>query len=186
MTSGDQKDIEVGVIECLNPWRQLEGKHVRSAKIWEKIDSDTQRMIDDLVTECRTDLKAAGFPAFGSRFPYGMHHEFYRVRVRLGKRKLHHAEIAAVLNMWMASRSDKVDYARQAVCGAIKAMLVKRPELVGRIPASARHAMLAVGEGYDFLDWAKKLVKENPGGFLPEDTEESRDEMIDGLIEAVS
>lgn len=159
---------------------------MRRAELWEKIDADTQRRIDDIVLESRTELKAAGFPAFGSRFPYGMHHEFYRVRVRTGGRKMLHAETASVLNQWMATRGDHADYARQAVCGAVKAMLAKHPELAGRIPAPIRDAMAAVRDGYDFLAWAKCFAAEHSEGFLPDDPAESRDEMVDGLIEAVS
>lgn len=159
---------------------------MRRAELWEKIDADTQRRIDDLVLESRTELKAAGFPAFGSRFPFGMHHEFYRVRVRISGRKMLHAETAAVLNRWMGTRSDQVDYARQAVCGAVKAMLAKKPELAGRIPQSVREAMAAVRDGYDFVAWAKSFAADHPQGFLPEELPESRDDMVDGLIEAVS
>jgi hypothetical protein len=142
--------------------------------------------MDDFVLESRTELKTAGFPAFGSRFPFGMHHEFYRVRVRIGGRKMLHAEAASVLNRWMVTRTDHADYARQAVCGAVKAMLAKNPELAGRIPPSVRAAMALVGDGYDFLTWAKSFAAQHPEGFLPEEPEESRDEMVDSLIEAVS
>lgn len=159
---------------------------MRRAELWEKIDADTQRRIDDIVLESRTELKSAGFPAFGSRFPYGMHHEFYRVRIRIGGRKMLHAEAASVLNQWMATRGDYADYARQAVCGAVKAMLAKNPELAGRIPAPIRDAMASVRDGYDFLAWAKSFAADHSEGFLPEETAEGRDEMVDGLIEAVS
>ncbi len=159
---------------------------MRRAELWEKIDADTQRRIDDLVLEFRTELKAAGFPAFGSRFPFGMHHEFYRVRVRIGGRKMLHAETASALNRWMATRSDHADYARQAVCGAVKAMLAKRPELAGRIPPHIRTAMAAVRDGYDFLTWAKSFAADHPEGFLNEEPQMNRDEMVDGLIEAVT
>jgi hypothetical protein len=43
-----------------------------------------------------------------------------------------------------------------------------------------------VGDGYDFLTWAKSFAAQHPEGFLPEEPEESRDEMVDSLIEAVS
>lgn len=156
------------------------------AELWEKIDAETQRRIDDLLIEVRAELKAAGFPATGSRFPYAVHHEFYRVRIRILGRKAQHAEIATMLNRWMATRSDKVDYVRQAVCGSVKSMLAARPELAGRIPSSVRAAMGAVGDGYEFLSWSKSYVADRPLGVLPEEPVVDRDQMIDELIDAVS
>jgi hypothetical protein len=115
-----------------------------------------------------------------------MHHEFYRVRVRIGGRKMLHAEAASVLNLWMATRADRVDYGRQAICGAVKAMLARKPELAGRIPAQIRAAMSAVADGYDFLSWARQFAADHPKGFLPVEPEENRDEVVDSLIDAVS
>ncbi|NTF17592.1 hypothetical protein G6L37_04215 [Agrobacterium rubi] len=154
--------------------------------MWEKIDAEAQRAIDDLILESRTELKAAGFPARGSRFPFGMHHEFYRVRIRIGRRKSLQSEIANMLNLWMAGRDNRLDYGRQAVCGAVKSMLATHPELAGRIPGSVRALMSAVGNGYEFLNWAKAAVSASPDQFVHEQEVVDRDQMIDELIEAVS
>ena len=156
------------------------------AESWEKIDAVTQRIIDDMIIACRADLKAAGFPAMGSRFPFGMHHEFYRVRIRVGRRRAQHAEVATVLNLWMATRADRTDYGRQALCGAVKSMLASRPELAGRIPPDVRAAMAAVGDGYDFLAFAKSAARASPQGLVAQEPESDRDEMVDELIDAVS
>ena len=159
---------------------------VLRAELWDKIDADTQRMIDDLIIETKSDLRSAGFPAKGSRFPFGMHHEFYRIRVRFDGRKALQCEVATMLNAWSATRPDRIDYARQAVCGAVKSMLAARPELAGRIPPSVRSAMTAVGDGYEFLSWVKTAVATSPDCFAFKEEVIDRDRMIDELIEAVS
>ena len=159
---------------------------VLRAELWDKIDADTQRVIDDLIIETKSDLRSVGFPAKGSRFPFGMHHEFYRIRVRFDGRKALQSEVANMLNAWSATRSDRIDYARQAVCGAVKSMLAVQPELAGRIPPSVRSVMTTVGDGYEFLSWAKAAVSASPDTFAFKEEVINRDKMIDELIEAVS
>lgn len=155
------------------------------AQLWEKIDIDIQRAIDDLIVEIKADLRQAGFPAKGSAFPFGLHHDFYRVRIRLGGKKTKHGEVSSILNAWAHTRADKVDYARQAICGSVKSMLAKRPELAGKIPGSARSVMAAVSDGYDFLRWAKEAVSVSPEAFLHMEEVVDRDKLIDDLIDAV-
>lgn len=159
---------------------------VPGAEMWEKIDGDTQRIIDDMIVTAKADLRAAGFPAKGSRFPFGLHHEFYRVRIRLAGRRALQGEIAVMLNAWSAARADRIDYARQALCGSVKSMLASRPELAGRIPSSIRSAMASVGDGYEFLSWAKAAAITSPDDFVHKEEIIDRDKLVDDLIDAVT
>lgn len=130
------------------------------AEIWSLLgEEETRRAIDGVVDECGRLLRSAGFPARGPRFPFSMHHGFYRSRLRKAGRKRTHAEVAELLACWAAQRPDPVDYARQAVCGAVKAMLSASPELAGSIPPSVRAAMDAVGGGYEFRRFGASPVQ---------------------------
>lgn len=121
------------------------------AEIWTRLgDEDVRREMNSILADCGEALRGAGFPARAPRFPYSMHHGFFRSRLRTGGRKRTHAEVADLLALWADGRKDPCDYARQAVCGAVKAMLSADAELAGRIPAVVRAAMAAVGDGYDF------------------------------------
>ena len=155
------------------------------AEVWARVGADAQRVLDDAVIAARSDLLAAGFPAKGHRFPFALHHTFYRSRIRIGGRKTTHSEIAVLLNAWAAVREDRTDYARQAVCGAVKHMLTGSPALVGRIPSSVRESMGSVGDGYEFRKWAAvngaSLIAAIPPDVVPD-----KDERVDMLIDAVS
>lgn len=122
--------------------------------MWIKMDPDSQKAVDAIICEARADLLAAGFPARGSRFPYAMHHGHYRAKVRINRAKMTHAQIAYLLNRWTAERGDPSDYARQALCGAVGAMLAKSPAHSSRLPNSVSAAMSKVEQGADFLRWA--------------------------------
>lgn len=106
--------------------------------------------MDSVLAEAGEALRDAGFPAWPPRFPFAMHHGFYRSRIRAKGRKTTHAQVSQLLAEWAVGRESPADYARQAVCGAVKAMLSRNPELAGRIPPAVRTAMAAVGGGYDF------------------------------------
>jgi hypothetical protein len=124
---------------------------VLKAEIWTRLgDEDVRREMNSILADCGEALRGAGFPARAPRFPYSMHHGFYRSRLRTGGRKRTHADVAELLALWADGRKDPCDYARQAVCGAVKAMLSGDAGLAGRIPAVVRAAMAAVGDGYDF------------------------------------
>lgn len=121
------------------------------AEIWSRLgDDDVRREMSSILEDCGEALRGSGFPARAPRFPYSMHHGFFRSRLRVGGRKRTHAEVAELLALWADGRKDPCDYARQAVCGAVKAMLSVDAELAGRIPTIVREAMDAVGGGYEF------------------------------------
>ena len=102
-------------------------------------------------------LREAGFPVVGDRFPFAMHHNFYRTRIRIAGRKCRHKDVARLLGDWMQTRSNQDDYFWQLVSGAVRDLLSKEPALVGRLPQSVRQGMMTVEDGHLFLRYAKSL-----------------------------
>jgi hypothetical protein len=98
-------------------------------------------------------LRAAGFPFPLPSFPYGMHHNFYRAKIRVRGKRIRHFGVACLLLEWMKTRSEPADYAWQCVTGAIKGIIAKEPSLVTKIPDDIRRGMATVEDGYAFLRW---------------------------------
>lgn len=100
-------------------------------------------------------LRLAGFPATGICFPYSLHHNFYRAKIRIDGKKAKHFHIAHLLMLWMRERTAPEDYAWQCVTGAVKEMISRNPSLVAKIPDDIRTGMASVEDGYAFLKWVK-------------------------------
>ncbi len=107
--------------------------------------------------QIKRSLREAGFPVLGDRFPFAMHHNFYRTRIRIAGRKCRHKDVARLLGDWMKTRSKADDYFWQLVSGAVRDLLAKEPALVGRLPQSVRQGMMSVEDGHLFLRYAKSL-----------------------------
>lgn len=151
--------------------------------MWVKIDLDAQKSIDALIENARTELLAAGFPARGSRFPFAMHHGFYRSRIRLGRIKTTHAQVAYLLNRWTAERGNADDYARQAICGSARSMMAKSKALEARLPLAIKVMMASMEEGMTFQNWGVANCEALIGDIV-EDPSPIRAEMIDELLGA--
>lgn len=105
--------------------------------------------------QIKKTLREAGFPVLGDRFPYAMHHNFYRTKIRIAGRKCRHKDLSRLLDDWMETRSDEEDYFWQVVSGAVRDLLSNEPALVGRLPQSVRQGMTTVEDGHLFLRYAK-------------------------------
>lgn len=102
-------------------------------------------------------LRDAGFPVNGDRFPYAMHHNFYRIKIRIVGRKCRHKDLGRLLDMWMSTRDNEDDLLWQVVSGAVRDMISREAGLVGRLPQEIRKGMASVDDGYQFLKFAKSL-----------------------------
>lgn len=152
------------------------------AEKWVRFDGEQQKSVDALIENARHELLAAGFPARGIGFPFAMHHGHYRTRIRIGRTKTTHAQVAYLLNRWTEARGRTDDYARQALCGAVGSMVAKSASLGGRIPASVMGMMEQVGGGMDFINWSTENCEALVGDII-DDPAPSRDEMIDALLD---
>lgn len=107
--------------------------------------------IEGVIKSARDALHGAGIPARTPKFPYSLHHELYRVRLRKAGSRLRHAEVAWMLEEWAASREDfALSYAWQAVAGAVARLAPSE-----KLPDSIKDGIASVsGEG-NFEEWAK-------------------------------
>lgn len=117
--------------------------------------------------EIKKALREAGFPMRGDRFPYAMHHNFYRTKIRIAGRKCRHKDLSRLLDDWMETRNDEDDYFWQVVSGAVRDLLSNGPALVGRLPQAVRQGMMTVEDGHLFLRYAKsqnfRIVSDGEG-----------------------
>lgn len=102
-------------------------------------------------------LREAGFPRLNSRFPFAMHHNFYRVKIRICGKKARHKDIRRLLDLWMLNRNCEDDLFWQIICGAVKDLIKTDPGLVVRLPLEVRKGMTSVEDGYAFMRFAKSL-----------------------------
>ncbi len=107
--------------------------------------------------EIKTALREAGFSRVGGRFPFSMHHNFYRTKIRICGKKSRHKDIRRLLAMWMETRRNPDDLLWQMVSGAIKDLIKKDPGLVVKLPIEIRRGMATVEDGYSFLRFTKDL-----------------------------
>jgi hypothetical protein len=121
----------------------------------ETLEGDAARAA--FMKDVKKALRVAGFPFPLPSFPYGMHHNFYRAKIRVDGKKIRHFGVACLLLEWMKTRSEPADYAWQCVTGAIKEMIAKDPTLVTKIPQDIRKGMASVEDGYAFLRWVTSI-----------------------------
>lgn len=123
----------------------------------QEIESDLFSVQREKIKEIKKVLREAGFPRMSARFPCAMHHNFYRLKIRICGKKTRHKDIRRILSMWMRTRKNEDDLLWQFISGAIKDMIKKEPGLVVRLPLEIRRGMNTVDDGYDFLRYAKAL-----------------------------
>jgi len=121
---------------------------------WRAVTPDEQEVIDDIVRKAAGALRSAGFDAHPPRFPFAMHHDRLRIRLRTNDSKPRHSEVAKLLNRWAAERDFAEAYAWQAVMGAIQELEAKS----GRQVPEALKAEAMEGCGGSFEPWAKARI----------------------------
>ena len=153
-----------------------------AAEVWVKAGEGLQGLLDTIVEDAEAVLKDSGFPTRSARFPYGMHHDYYRVRLRIGARRLSHAEVAILLNVWSSLRAERTDYARQALCGAVKSMAAADPALLQAVPQSVRKEMSAVEDGAAFEWWARNELVGLHGTLVPPSPKLDKEALLAELL----
>lgn len=130
--------------------------------VWPNREGRGRAEVEDAIAAARSSLRVAGFPVRGRRFPFPMHHDAYRVRLprKPSGQRARHADVARLLNAWAVDRADPVDYAWQAVEGAVRSMIARSPALADRLPDDVREGIAKIGNGSEFLDWAAKASRD--------------------------
>lgn len=123
---------------------------------WPIVTATEQDRIDEIVEHCRKALADVGFPTRDPKFPFVMHHERMRIRLRNSRIKPRHADVAYLLARWARERSEGFAnaYAWQAVTGALLAMSRQTSPAVP-VPDCIRSGMATVGSGAEFEGWSK-------------------------------
>lgn len=118
-----------------------------------KVTAEEALRIETVVKAALASLRAAGIDARPPRFPFSLHHEHYRVRLRRKGYTPRHADVAFLLERWAASRGEGFaeSYAWQAVAGAVAHL---RPAVP--IPDDVAAGIASVSGGGCFEDWARQ------------------------------
>jgi hypothetical protein len=111
-----------------------------------------------LVREISSQLLDAGIRAYPPEFPYGVHHEYYRTRLRHGGRHSKLSDIARALESWAATRENDDDYVWQAVCGFLLSYFSERPEHRERLPSEIGGRIGILRWGEDFLEYSRSAI----------------------------
>jgi hypothetical protein len=114
---------------------------------------------ETLVREISTRLLDAGIKAYPPHFPYGIHHEYYRTRLKQGRRHARLAEISGALVCWADAREND-DYVWQAVCGFLLSYFAEKPEHRNRLPSDIEKRMMGLEWGNDFLAFARTAISQ--------------------------
>ena len=127
---------------------------IQQAPARRKVTGDEAATIEALVKSARESLLAAGIEARTPKFPFSLHHELYRGRLRRKDWRPRHADVALMLERWAAQRASFAEsYAWQAVAGAVAALKPTAP-----LPHDIAAGIASVsGEGC-FEDWVRETA----------------------------
>lgn len=125
----------------------------RTQLAWKPVSADEQALIEEIVRGARASLHAAGFASRDPRFPFVMHHQHYRGRLRVRGLRPRHADVAFLLGEWARTGDFPSSYAWQAVAGAVASMkLAEGKALPGDVVAGMEH----FARPGSFETWAKE------------------------------
>lgn len=122
-----------------------------------QIDKEQMEYLEDVILRTMASLPDLGIKTRHARFPFSLHHEYYKTRLRIHGRRLRHEEVAIMLNKWASEQEFPVKaYIWQAITGAI-ANLYKneKPDLHEFV----QQGMNSLAHGSTFEAWAKEFLK---------------------------
>lgn len=123
-----------------------------------KISAKELEQMEDIIHQVMMLLPDLGFRTSHARFPYSLHHEFYRSRLRLHGKRLRHEEIAILLNRWAVEQEKPADaYVWQAITGAIRNLQAKNSI---SMPDLIQSGIENVAQGQQFETWARSFLKQ--------------------------
>ena len=113
---------------------------------------------ETMVREISAGLLEAGIRVFPPAFPFGMHHDHYRTKLRPNGRHIRRGDVAALLDLWSRTRENPDDYVWQAVCGGLLPHFADAPAHREKLTAEVAGRMEVLGWGSDFLEWASDEI----------------------------
>lgn len=123
--------------------------------IWTPITTADQDMIDQIIAAARKELRLSGFDLPYIRFPFALHHEFYKTKISIDGKRAKHADIAFLLSTWLQKFDEDKRarlYAWQAVAGAIRQM---DPKGSKQLSERLTQGLTPIRNGDAFLKWAR-------------------------------
>ncbi len=108
------------------------------------------------IKEISAALAEAGIKVFPPGFPFGLHHEYYRTRIRKFGRHSRRDEIARALSAWASERENPDDYVWQAVCGGLLSHFARHPDQKSKLPVDMALRMETLRWGEEFAEWARE------------------------------
>jgi len=121
--------------------------------VWRYISDDEQQEVQRLVAFARRQLVSAGYRFEGYRFPFAMHHAYYREKVRIAGRKAKHSDISSLLMAWAGEGDFPSRYAWQAICGSL---LHANKGALPELPEGVSEGIRKVDGGKAFDEWLEK------------------------------
>ena len=121
-----------------------------------RISAEELDRMDDIIHQVMASLPDLGFRTSHSRFPYSLHHQHYRTRLRLHGKRLRHEEVSVLLNRWASKQERPTEaYIWQAIAGAILTLHGSSPI---DLPQHIRSGLETVAHGTLFETWAKSFL----------------------------
>ena len=111
-----------------------------------------------LVRDISSRILDAGIRVFPPSFPFGMHHDYYRTKLRIEGRHARRSHVASALAEWAATRENGDDYVWQGVCGGLLRHFSDAPAHRERLPADIAARMEILEWGKVFSDWASLRI----------------------------
>lgn len=122
-----------------------------------QIDKEQMEYLEDTILRTMASLPDIGLRTSHGRFPFSLHHDYYRSRLRIHNRRLRHDEVAIMINKWASEQVSPVEaYVWQAITGSIM-NLQKKEEF--ELPEFVQQGMQLVTHGKAFESWAKEFLK---------------------------
>jgi len=124
---------------------------------WIRMSPKEVGFIEDTIHAASASLPDLGLHANLNRFPFAMHHGYYRTRLRLHGRRLRHEEVAILLNRWAQTKENPIEvYVWQAIAGAVLKLKTKKEFT---LPSFIREGVERVSQGDEFEAWAKSTLE---------------------------
>lgn len=127
---------------------------------WTPINKADQEMIDQIISLARNELRGSGFDLPYSRFPFALHHEFFKTKLKLNGKRLKHKDVAILLSAWLQKFDDDKRarlYAWQSVAGAIRKLDSKGTK---QLSDKLVQGLTPIRNGDAFFKWAKSQIKD--------------------------
>lgn len=121
---------------------------------WICFKEEEHDAIQETIDIVRSELAYTGLKTRSHRFPFAMHHTYYRDFILVGGKKARHSDVSALLMQWASIIPGDLThrYVGQATFGALQPL---KPTEVNTLPDSVRSMIEKARSGLDFEEWLR-------------------------------